>query len=315
MTERDFLSRKIEDMLLRFGVVSNVLGFEYLIDAVAIMCQDHKNMKQLIKIVFESVAERHQTTAANIDRCIRNCIIISTNNGVFKRIPEFRSQVGNQQPTNKTTITIFSQILKKEIESNSYNQKNIRQSSFNVGDDLALHRAAWIKPLVRVDNNGEVCMPWSKDVASLKSEAKLFYAKPYDLKGQLGTSDNYLLEASTERAKLKYLTTIHTYHEPSEQLSDNFSASIIGVLKQIPDELVGKVKAFELYDDNIGNNQLVYRPEFGKVMKFVGTRLYGVEKETDVPNEIVAQPIIYGDKSVKPKDIDKFLGYLIQSEQ
>lgn len=101
--------------LLQMGMHASLRGFDYLCSAAALACSSESRMYAIGKDLYQPVAERHHTTASNVERLIRHAIESTMN---AARARGVYSLFGNTidpskgKPTNAQVIAMLVQNMR-----------------------------------------------------------------------------------------------------------------------------------------------------------------------------------------------------------
>lgn len=74
------MNAKIHKLLYEWGVQPHLLGFTYLADAVKLVSENPKNLHQITKVLYPTIAKSNGTTASRVERSIRNAVEIALYN-------------------------------------------------------------------------------------------------------------------------------------------------------------------------------------------------------------------------------------------
>lgn len=311
MTKKQNLKQNIRTMLMQMGMPSNIRGFTYMIDAIAIVYEDPTALECVVKGLYVDIANANNTTASKVERALRHFNVCATNSGLYTKHKEFVAQIGKGAPTNTQAISILAYMFSERMKNTTLGTQS---RSFNVfdHDDIAIRRALDIKPLVRVDENGKTVKPWEKPAMNLKSNSKLVYARPTEITEPIWRMGELTLKPSNIEADVNFLTSIVTYHDANPQDTNQLSGTVASILKQIPFNVFSqRIAGFEIVDPDLASNQLVFVPEMNDQKRFLITRLYTAN---DVPEEVSNQPIIYNGKEITRKNVERVLSNVVQKE-
>ena len=114
-TEREISEREIQVLLLRMGIPTNLLGFLYLVYAVRLSLTNFRYITHLSKHLYVDVAEKYQTDAQCVERCIRHALAVTFSNGLNEYAATLFG-ADSKAPTNTQFITrmYFYLISEKE---------------------------------------------------------------------------------------------------------------------------------------------------------------------------------------------------------
>ena len=64
----------IERMMRRLGVPVHIKGYDYLVDAISLMCDDDTYKSAITKRLYPDIAKKNKTTSSRVERAIRHAI-------------------------------------------------------------------------------------------------------------------------------------------------------------------------------------------------------------------------------------------------
>lgn len=98
------MEKKVANALMAMGLLPNLNGFSYIMDAVCMVADDiSKPVK--VREIYDSVGKKHNVKAANVERNIRFCvskILHERNDFCMKYIGDYKYL------TNSQFISIFA---------------------------------------------------------------------------------------------------------------------------------------------------------------------------------------------------------------
>ena len=107
------LRAKLKKIFAKIGIYSNLLGYEYLIEAIIKVSLDKRLVNSLTTELYPSLAEKFSTSEKNIERNMRNSIEVSCNRGKFFEVAN--SLGGNftpyEKPSNGEFIAFLTDII------------------------------------------------------------------------------------------------------------------------------------------------------------------------------------------------------------
>lgn len=74
------MDAKINKLLYEWGVQPHLLGFIYLRDAVKLVSENPKNLHQITKVIYPTIAKANDTTASRVEGVIRHAVGIALYN-------------------------------------------------------------------------------------------------------------------------------------------------------------------------------------------------------------------------------------------
>ena len=79
--ERKPLETRVTDMIHEIGIPAHIKGYHYLRDAIIMAVEDMDVLNAITKILYPTVAKKHQTTASRVERAIRHAIEVAWDRG------------------------------------------------------------------------------------------------------------------------------------------------------------------------------------------------------------------------------------------
>lgn len=120
-TEKELI---VSDMLKEVGVDPSLKGYRYLLDAILIAFEGPKKLHAITKDLYPTIAERNETKASRVERCIRHSIEKCFN----ETDPDMRAKyLGNctslhsGKVTNSTFIALMVEALNTKIKGGAQN--------------------------------------------------------------------------------------------------------------------------------------------------------------------------------------------------
>lgn len=221
-------------------------GFRFLRYAIMKYVKSETGGRRLSgeKGLLNQVAKKFNISESNVERDVRYLIL--NNNG-------YSEELANLIKNDRLKHVLFTVIEYYKVKNDIYNQ------NFGILKDEKN-----IRLLVKAEN-GVTFSPSSRK-AIYGSE--LYYATGFTYDKPLFDDNNvFLPKASSNKANLKYFTTILTYHNKND-------ISMSGIVKQIPRPIFNKVEGVELIDLGLIDYQKAYNPITQKEQKFIYTKLY-----------------------------------------
>lgn len=73
-------------MIHEIGVPAHIKGYQYLRDAIMMAVEDMNMLNSITKILYPTIAKRHQTTPSRVERAIRHAIEVAWSRGKMDTI-------------------------------------------------------------------------------------------------------------------------------------------------------------------------------------------------------------------------------------
>lgn len=112
------------NIIHEIGVPAHIKGYQYLRDAIILSVNDIEMLNSITKVLYPTIAKRHQTTPSRVERAIRHAIEVAWSRGKMDTIDElFRYTVstGKGKPTNSEFIALIADKIRLEYKNRSLN--------------------------------------------------------------------------------------------------------------------------------------------------------------------------------------------------
>jgi two-component system response regulator (stage 0 sporulation protein A) len=100
----------VTEIINSVGVPAHIRGYHYLRDAI-IRIVDEPEKPKLNKLIYESVAEKFNTTASRVERSIRHAIEVAWIRGDTNAMRKYIAYTNKKKPTNSEFIAHISDFL------------------------------------------------------------------------------------------------------------------------------------------------------------------------------------------------------------
>ena len=117
--ERD-LEIEITSIIHEVGVPAHIKGYQYLRDAIIMSVSDMEMLNSITKILYPTIAKRHQTTPSRVERAIRHAIEVAWSRGKMDTIDElfgYTVSNGKGKPTNSEFIALIADKIRLEYKN------------------------------------------------------------------------------------------------------------------------------------------------------------------------------------------------------
>ncbi len=111
------LENRVTDMIHEIGIPAHIKGYHYLRDAIIMAIEDMDVLNAITKILYPTVAKRHQTTSSRVERAIRHAIEVAWNRGKLDTLEElfgYTVSTGKGKPTNSEFIALIADTIRLE---------------------------------------------------------------------------------------------------------------------------------------------------------------------------------------------------------
>lgn len=123
VNKEEYMEQNLEDdvtqMLHEIGIPAHIKGYQYLRDAIVISVQDQDMLTSVTKILYPSIAKKHQTTPSRVERAIRHAIEVAWSRGKMDTINDifgYTVSNGKGKPTNSEFIALISDKIRLDYK-------------------------------------------------------------------------------------------------------------------------------------------------------------------------------------------------------
>lgn len=114
------LENRVTDMIHEIGIPAHIKGYHYLRDAIIMAVEDMDVLNAVTKVLYPTVAKRHQTTASRVERAIRHAIEVAWSRGKLDTLDDlfgYTVSNGKGKPTNSEFIALIADTLRLEYKN------------------------------------------------------------------------------------------------------------------------------------------------------------------------------------------------------
>ena len=111
------------DIIHEIGVPAHIKGYQYLRDAIILSVNDMEMLNSITKILYPTIAKRHQTTPSRVERAIRHAIEVAWSRGKMDTIDQLfwlYSEQWEGKPTNSEFIALIADKIRLEYKNRSF---------------------------------------------------------------------------------------------------------------------------------------------------------------------------------------------------
>lgn len=111
------LENRVTDMIHEIGIPAHIKGYHYLRDAIMMAIEDMDVLNAITKILYPTVAKKHQTTSSRVERAIRHAIEVAWSRGKLDTLDElfgYTVSNGKGKPTNSEFIALVADTIRLE---------------------------------------------------------------------------------------------------------------------------------------------------------------------------------------------------------
>ena len=113
------LEADVTNIIHEIGVPAHIKGYQYLRDAIILSVNDLEMLNSITKILYPTIAKKHQTTPSRVERAIRHAIEVAWSRGKMDTIDElfgYTVSTGKGKPTNSEFIALISDKIRLEYK-------------------------------------------------------------------------------------------------------------------------------------------------------------------------------------------------------
>jgi two-component system response regulator (stage 0 sporulation protein A) len=123
-SKEEYLERNLEtdvtNIIHEVGVPAHIKGYQYLRDAIIMSVTDMEMLNSITKILYPTIAKRHQTTPSRVERAIRHAIEVAWSRGKMDTIDElfgYTVSNGKGKPTNSEFIAMIADKIRLDYKN------------------------------------------------------------------------------------------------------------------------------------------------------------------------------------------------------
>lgn len=117
------LEADVTNVIHEIGVPAHIKGYQYLRDAIILSVNDMEMLNSITKILYPTIAKKHQTTPSRVERAIRHAIEVAWSRGKMDTIDElfgYTVSTGKGKPTNSEFIALIADKIRLEYKNHSF---------------------------------------------------------------------------------------------------------------------------------------------------------------------------------------------------
>lgn len=116
---RQNLENDVTRLLHEIGIPAHIKGYQYLRDAIAISVEEEDMLVSVTKVLYPTIAKKHNTTSSRVERAIRHAIEVAWGRGRLDTIHElfgYTINNGKGKPTNSEFIALVSDKIRLDYK-------------------------------------------------------------------------------------------------------------------------------------------------------------------------------------------------------
>lgn len=113
------LENDVTQMLHEIGIPAHIKGYQYLRDAIGISVEEQDMLTSVTKVLYPTIAKKHQTTPSRVERAIRHAIEVAWSRGKMDTINEifgYTVSNGKGKPTNSEFIALIADKIRLDYK-------------------------------------------------------------------------------------------------------------------------------------------------------------------------------------------------------
>lgn len=123
-SKSEYMERNLEtdvtNIIHEIGVPAHIKGYQYLRDSIIMSVNDMEMLNSITKILYPTIAKKHQTTPSRVERAIRHAIEVAWSRGKMDTIDElfgYTVNGGKGKPTNSEFIALIADKVRLEYKN------------------------------------------------------------------------------------------------------------------------------------------------------------------------------------------------------
>ena len=112
---QESLESQVTDMIHEIGIPAHIKGYHYLRDAILMAIDDMDVLNAITKVLYPTVAKKHQTTSSRVERAIRQAIEVAWSRGKLDTLDQlfgYTVSNGKGKPTNSEFIALVADTIR-----------------------------------------------------------------------------------------------------------------------------------------------------------------------------------------------------------
>ena len=117
------LETDVTNIIHEIGVPAHIKGYQYLRDAIILAVNDIEMLNSITKVLYPTIAKKHQTTPSRVERAIRHAIEVAWSRGKMDTIDAlfgYTVSTGKGKPTNSEFIALIADKIRMEYKNRSF---------------------------------------------------------------------------------------------------------------------------------------------------------------------------------------------------
>lgn len=113
------LENDVTQLLHEVGIPAHIKGYQYLRDAISISVEEKDMLVSVTKVLYPTIAKRHNTTSSRVERAIRHAIEVAWSRGKLDTLHKlfgYTVSTGKGKPTNSEFIALVSDKIRLDYK-------------------------------------------------------------------------------------------------------------------------------------------------------------------------------------------------------
>ncbi|HBA64201.1 MAG TPA: sporulation transcription factor Spo0A [Lachnospiraceae bacterium] len=118
-TRQENLETRVTNMIHEIGIPAHIKGYHYLRDSIMMAIEDMDVLNAITKVLYPTVAKKHQTTSSRVERAIRHAIEVAWSRGKLDTLDTlfgYTVSNGKGKPTNSEFIALIADTIRLEYK-------------------------------------------------------------------------------------------------------------------------------------------------------------------------------------------------------
>lgn len=122
--KKEYAERNLEsdvtEIIHEIGVPAHIKGYQYLRDAIIMSVNDMEMLNSITKILYPTIAKKHQTTPSRVERAIRHAIEVAWSRGKMDTLDAlfgYTISNGKGKPTNSEFVALIADKIRLEYKT------------------------------------------------------------------------------------------------------------------------------------------------------------------------------------------------------
>ena len=123
-SKKEYMERNLEtdvtNIIHEIGVPAHIKVYQSLRDSIIMSVSDMEMLNSITKILYPTIAKKHQTTPSRVERAIRHAIEVAWSRGKMDTIEElfgYTVSNGKGKPTNSEFIALIADKIRLEYKN------------------------------------------------------------------------------------------------------------------------------------------------------------------------------------------------------